>query len=154
MKHSVYGRKLNRDKNQRTALFRSLVRSLILQESIQTTQAKAKAIKGLVDKLVTKSKDQSTSSQQLVRSFLISSELVGKLVNEITPRFSDRSSGFTSTVRVGSRLGDGAMMVKMSWVESGKVVKSNKSEAAEVDVLVQTTEKQPKRSPSKKKEAK
>ena len=116
MKHSVYGKKLGRDKNQRTALFRSLVRSLILHESIQTTETKAKAVKGLIDNLVVKAKDSSEASKRVVTSFLTQKEISEKLFKEIAPRFKQRSSGFTTSAKLGTRQGDGAMMVQIGWV--------------------------------------
>lgn len=117
MRHRVYGKHLGRDKNQRTALFRSLIRSLILFESITTTEAKAKAIKGLVDKLISKSKKGTNSSIRVVQSALPQKEISERLIQEIAPRYKSRTSGFTQIVRIGSRLGDGAMMVRMSLVK-------------------------------------
>lgn len=114
MRHKVYGKHLSRDKDQRTALFKSLVRSLILEESIQTTAPKAKAIKGLFDKIITQAK--SPTSKRLVSQFLIHKPVLDKLNNEILPKFSSRTSGYTSMVRIGPRLGDGAMIVKMSLI--------------------------------------
>lgn len=97
MRHRVYGKKLGRNKNERTALFKSLVQELLLHGTITTSQAKAKAIKGLVDKIInsTKSKDA-------------------------------RKSGYTKLVRLGTRLGDQTMMVKMSLIEKIKPVAKKK----------------------------
>ena len=67
MRHKVYGKHLGRDKNQRTALFRGLVRSLFLQGSITTTDTKAKAVKGMVDRLITKSKDKTEASKRVIK---------------------------------------------------------------------------------------
>lgn len=112
MRHRVYGKKLARNKNERTALFRSLVQNLFWEESIETTEAKAKAIKGLVDKLITQAKSPAT--RYLVSQFLIQKKVSDKLFKELTPRMKDRSSGYTSTVKLGKRLGDGAMMVRIN----------------------------------------
>ncbi len=112
MRHSVYGKKLSRTKNERTALFKNLVRSLILHESIQTTDAKAKAIKSTVDKIITQAKSPTT--RLLVSQFLVEKDIQEKLIKEILPCLKNRNSGYTSVVRVGKRLGDGAMMVRMS----------------------------------------
>lgn len=127
----MYGSHLGRDKNQRTALFRGLIRSLILTESITTTQAKAKAIKGLFDRLVNKAKKSDNASQRVLQSFLVKEDLIKKLTGEISPRFSDRSSGFTQIVRLGTRSGDGAMMVKMSLV--GRPVEQNISGSEKIE---------------------
>lgn len=133
MRHNVYGKKLGRNKNQRTALFKNLVRSLILHESIQTTDAKAKAIKGTVDKIINQAKTPTT--RRLVSQFLVDKAAQEKLVKEIAPRLSDRNSGYTSVVKLGRRLGDGATIVRMSLVEGKHQQKesSKKSEASKED---------------------
>jgi large subunit ribosomal protein L17 len=114
VRHRVYGKHLGRDKDQRTALFKSLVRSLILEESIKTTQPKAKAVKGLVDKIINQAKSQT--SKRLVSQFLIHKSAAEKLTKEILPRVKSRTSGYTSLVKLGPRLGDGAMIVKLSLI--------------------------------------
>ncbi|MBI2593697.1 50S ribosomal protein L17, partial [Candidatus Daviesbacteria bacterium] len=103
MRHRVYGKHLGRDKDQRSALFKSLVRSLILEESIKTTQPKAKAVKGLVDKIINQAKSQT--SKRLVSQFLIQKSAAEKLMKEILPRVKSRTSGYTSLVKLGPRLG-------------------------------------------------
>lgn len=112
MRHSVYGKKLGRDKNQRTALLKSLVRSLILSEKIQTTEAKARFIKGFVDKIINQAKNPV--SRRLVSQFLVQKDASEKLINEILPKVQSRTSGYTSVIKLGFRQGDGAMIVQMS----------------------------------------
>lgn len=114
MRHRVYGKHLGRDKDQRRALFKSLVRSLILEESIKTTEAKAKAVKGLIDKIINQAKSQT--SKRLVSQFLTHKSVTEKLTKEILPRVKTRTSGYTSLVKLGPRLGDGAMMIKLSLI--------------------------------------
>lgn len=97
MRHKVYGKHLGRDKNERTALFKNLIGSLILHGSITTTEAKAKAIKGLVDKMINQAKKKPDP-----------------LFKDIVPRLKSRTSGYTSLIRLGPRQGDGAMIVKLS----------------------------------------
>ena len=126
MKHNVYGKKLSRDKNQRTALFKALVRSLILSESISTTKAKAKAISGLVDKLITQAKSPST--KRLVDQFITDKLVSKKLFDDIVPKLKSRNSGYTSIIKLGFRQGDGAMMVRMSLLLD-KLSKEKKEEA-------------------------
>lgn len=129
MRHRVYGKKLGRDKNERTALFRSLVQNLLWEESIETTEAKARAIKGLVDKLITQAKSPVT--RKLVSQFLTQKKISDRLFKELVPRMKDRNSGYTSTVKLGQRLGDGAMMVRMSLLledSSARISKTSKKE--------------------------
>lgn len=111
MRHRVYGRHLGRDRDRRKALFRNLIRSLILSESIETTQAKAQAIKGFMDRIINQAKSPTT--RRLVSQFLPDAQTADKLVKDLLPRLKTRSSGFCSIIRVGKRLGDGAMMVQM-----------------------------------------
>lgn len=112
MRHKVYGRRLGRNKNQRTALFKSLVQALFLHGSIETSQSKAKAIKGLVDKIINQAKDPRT--RRLLQTFLVKKEVRERLVKEIVPALKNRTSGYSSLIRLGPRQGDSAMMVRMS----------------------------------------
>jgi len=126
VRHRVYGRHLGRDKDERAALFKALVQSLFVMESIETTQAKAKSIKGLVDKLINQAKSPAT--RRLIHQFIVSKEISGKLIKDIAPRFKDRNSGYTSIVKVGRRAGDGADMVRMSLIGLRKEVVSSKKQ--------------------------
>lgn len=111
MRHRVYGKHLGRDRNQRSALFKNLVRSLILWEKIETTESKAKAVKGFVDKLINAAKSPDT--RRLISQFLIDKKTQEKLIKELVPKLFGRTSGYTSITRLGQRMGDGAMMVQM-----------------------------------------
>lgn len=117
MRHRKSGKKLNRRTSQRKALFRSLISSLFLKEEIKTTLSKAKAIKGLVDRLVSKAKKGSLHNQRLIHAFLQNKRATKKLVKDIAPRFEKRVSGFSRIIRLGSRRGDAAEMVKIELVE-------------------------------------
>jgi large subunit ribosomal protein L17 len=117
MKHRVFGRKLSRDKNERKALFKNLVSSLILQGSIKTTEAKAKAIRGLMEKLVTRARLNTLAARRTAEAFLQDKSLVNKLLDEIAPKFVGRSGGYTRMIKLNTRIGDRAKMVKMEFVE-------------------------------------
>ena len=106
MRHRVYGKHLGRNKDQRRNLFKGLVRSLLLHGTIQTSEAKAKAIKGLVDKVINSAKKNPKSVPQNLQ----------ELVSRIIPKLGTRTSGFTQVVRMGTRLGDQTMMVRMSLI--------------------------------------
>lgn len=143
MRHRVYGKHLSRDTNERTALFRGLIRNLFLQESITTTESKAKAIKGLVDKLISDSKKNTNAAKNSIISYLPQVEVNKKLMEEIAPRFPDRISGFTTLVKLGRRLGDGTMMVKMSLIDDRKV-ETKKEVIVEEKPVKKTTKKETK----------
>ena len=115
MRHRVYGKHLGRNKDERRALFKGLVRSLLSYGTIQTSEAKAKAIKGLVDKIITSAKSNSKSGS-LVQSFVVDKNLRERLIKEIVPKLGSRTSGFTRIVRMGTQLGDQTTIVKMSLI--------------------------------------
>ncbi|MBI4089478.1 MAG: 50S ribosomal protein L17 [Candidatus Levybacteria bacterium] len=128
MRKNVFGRQLSRDTNERKSLFKSLISSLILKESIKTTLAKAKAIKGDVDKIVNKAKKKENLAVQLLQKSL-GIEAMNKVIKDIAPRFKDRTSGYTRFVRLGRRFSDNADMVLMEWV-----VKSQNLDVKELPV--------------------
>ncbi len=114
MRHRVYGKHLGRNKDQRKTLFKGLIYSLFSHGTIQTSEVKAKAIKGLVDKVINLAKDKDTYGQ--VQSFINDKFLRERLIKEIIPQLGKRTSGYTSVVKLGNRLGDQTMMVKMSLI--------------------------------------
>jgi len=120
MRHRVFGKKLNRNYNQRRALFRSLIISLVKNGKIKTTKAKAEAIKPFVDKIVTKVKKGTVSAGRWVFAEIPNKEIAKKLFKEISPMFSGRNSGFTRIIKLGKREGDKAEMVILEWVEELK----------------------------------
>ena len=114
MRHRLYGKKLGRNKNERVLLFKSLVHSLFLHGTITTTETKAKAIKGLVDKVINLAKNKHT--QRFLQSYLINKNLQKRLIKEIVPKLDDRVSGYTSLLRLGERPGDKSVLVRMSLI--------------------------------------
>ena len=114
MRHRIYGKHLGRDKGQRDNLFKGLLASLFTHGTIQTSTAKAKAIKGLIDKVINLAKDKKTQAQ--LQSFLTDKNLRDRLIKEIVPKLGKRNSGYTSLVRLGPRLGDQTMMVDLSLI--------------------------------------
>ncbi len=117
MRHRVAGKKLARSRSHRKALFRNLLSALILHGEIKTTESKAKAIRRLFDRLVTKGKSGTLQARRIVAAFLNNKKAVNKLVDEIAPKVKDRPGGFTRMIRLGKRKGDDAMMVKLELVE-------------------------------------
>jgi large subunit ribosomal protein L17 len=123
MRKNIFGRQFSRDANERKSLFKSLIASLILEESIQTTLEKAKAIKGDVDKIINKAKrgDKRLAKQLLQRSLGVRE--MEKVIEDIAPRFKDRTSGYTRIIKLDRRFSDNAAMVVIEWV-----IKSQKSD--------------------------
>jgi len=125
MRHKVRGYKLGRSSAQRTSLRRSLVTELIDHGRIQTTEAKCKAIRDQVEKIVTIAK-QSLSEEDKARQVyarrLVAAcvnggpRIVRKVFNEIAPRYTDRKGGYTRIVKLGPRKGDNAPIAIIEWV--------------------------------------
>lgn len=115
MRHQVFGRHLNRDVKERKALYKSLINALIQHGRIKTTLAKAKAIKGLAEKLVTRAKENSVSAFSQLSSFLTKKDIINKLFKEIAPRFQNKLGGYLRMVRLGRRAGDNAQEVMLEW---------------------------------------
>jgi len=116
MKHRVAGRRLNRDQGARRALFRNLISDLIRHERIQTTEAKARAIRGDAEKIITLAKRGDLHSRRRAMRTVSNPELVKKLFDEIGPRYADRSGGYTRMIKLGPRQGDAAPMVVLELV--------------------------------------
>lgn len=119
MRKNIFGKKLSRNKNQRQALFKNLVTSLISYGKIETTQAKSLAVKGLVDKVVSAAKNGSLAKRRYLLS-LLPKETTEKLMLDVVPRFSNRQSGFTKIIKTGARFSDNAPMVIMQWTDEAK----------------------------------
>lgn len=128
MRHQKKGKKLNRDTNHRKALFKNLIQSLIVHEKIKTSEAKAKSIKPLIDKLIAKAKQGSLHVRRQIMAFLPDKKAAHKLVDEIAPRFKKQVGGFTKMVRLGKRRGDNAMMVEMKIAKEGNKEKKKEEE--------------------------
>lgn len=117
MRHQKRGKKFNRSTNQRKALFKNLLSSLFLHEEIKTTLVKAKLVKRMADGLVSRAKKGSLSVRRQILAFLSNKKVTNKLVDEIAPRFDDRTGGFTRLERLGQRRGDNVMMAKVELLE-------------------------------------
>lgn len=116
MKKNVFGRQFKRDANERKALFKNLLTSLVMEERIQTTTAKAKAIKAAADKLVTRAKKGGDSAERFLAP-KVNHDAVLKLVNDIAPRFTTRQGGYTRIIKTKNRIADNAPQVFMEWTE-------------------------------------
>lgn len=122
MKKNVFGRQFKRDANERKALFKNLLTSLVMEERIQTTEAKAKAIKAAADKLVTRAKKGGANAERFL-SPKVNHNAVVKLMNDIAPRFTTREGGYTRIIKTKNRIADNAPQVFMEWVVIPEPVK-------------------------------
>jgi large subunit ribosomal protein L17 len=132
MRKKIFGRRFKRDINERKALFRSLMHSLVLYGKLKTSEAKAKAIKGEIEKLVTHAKNEGTAARSTILSRLANEKVAEKLISEVAPLFKNRPGGYTRILKLGPRVKDGARMVQLTWVEEVKATsfgseKRNKS---------------------------
>jgi large subunit ribosomal protein L17 len=117
MAHCIDGRKLSRKTGPRKALFKSLIVAVLRYEQIKTTEARAKEIRGQVERIITLAKDGSLASRRRIVAELPNEPLViDKLLNEIAPKYGDRNSGYTRITRLGIRAGDAAPMVQLELV--------------------------------------
>jgi large subunit ribosomal protein L17 len=134
MRKRVFGKQLKRDKNERKALFKTLLSSLVMYETIKTTEAKAKAIKPTAEKLITKAKKGGLHAYRLVEPEL-STEAVKKLINSIAPRFASRQGGYTRIMRAGRRVKDNSQEVIIEWTERASQIETARSTKPEKKVV-------------------
>ena len=121
MRHRKSGRKLNRTPSHRKALFRNQLASLVKEERIKTTLHKAKELRPIAEKVVTQGKRDTLHARRQVNRWLPERELVKKVFDDIAPRFQERPGGYTRIIKLGPRLGDGAEMAVIEFVELGGV---------------------------------
>ena len=117
MRHRKTGRKLNRNSPQRSSLKKGLAISIIEHESVNTTLAKAKEIRGFLEPLVTLAKENTVANQRLAYSKLRSKEAVAKLFDELGPRYKDRPGGYLRVIKSGLRNGDKAPSAQVEFVD-------------------------------------
>ena len=118
MRHKIAGFKLKRDPSARRALLRGLVTSVIEQERVITTVPKAKAVKPLVDRMITLAKRDTLHARRQAASFLMTPASVQKLFEKLGTRFGQRAGGYTRIIRLGFRKGDGAEQAMLELVGS------------------------------------
>ncbi len=109
-------RKLGRDTSARKALFRSILTSFFAYERIETTEAKAKEISGLAEKMITLAKRGDLHARRQVSSYLMDEEVVKKLFSTIAEKYADRQGGYTRIMKLGPRRGDAAPMAILELV--------------------------------------
>ena len=116
MRHGKAGKKLGRDSAHRKALYSNLAGALITHGRIETTEAKAKAVKPFAEKMVTLGKRGDLHARRLAMADLRSNDVVHKLFSDVAPRFTEREGGYTRIVKLGPRQGDAAPMAILEFV--------------------------------------
>ena len=117
MRHGVDHRKLGRSGSHRRAMLSNLVASLILQGSIETTVTRAKEVRRVAERIITRAKGGTLNDRRMVISRMNYKEAVIKLFDEVAPRYADRPGGYTRIVRTRFRTGDAAPMAVISLVD-------------------------------------
>lgn len=116
MRHRVAGRKLSRPTGHRILLYRNLVTDLLKYEKIVTTEAKAREVQSMAERIITLGKDGTLHARRQALAFVTDNKVVAKIFDEIAPRYSQRPGGYARIIKLGPRLGDGAPMAKLELV--------------------------------------
>lgn len=124
MKHLVKGRKLNRTRKHREALFTNLMTSLIANGQIKTSQAKAKAVQSMIEKAITTAKKQTVPSRRKLATIFGKRETVNVLTESIAKMTGNRTSGYTRIISIGERRGDNMPLVRLELIDYKKEVKT------------------------------
>jgi len=146
MRHAMRHRKLGRTSSHREALFRNQLQSLVEKEKIVTTLPKAKELRPIAEKVITRGKHGTLHDRRWVLRWVLKRDLVKKVFDEIAPRFTTRPGGYLRIVKLGPRLGDGAEMAVLELVE--------RAETAAAEPVKESQAPKAPRTPKPKKEAK
>jgi large subunit ribosomal protein L17 len=120
MRHRKKGRSLSRKPEHRRATLRNMATSLFRHERIRTTEAKAKELRPFAEKLITLAKTDDVHSRRRARRHIADREILGKLFDDIGPRFRGRDGGYTRVLKLGARKGDGAELALIELTERGE----------------------------------
>ena len=138
-RHANAGRKLSRNTSHRKALLDNLVRAVILNESIRTTTPKAKEARRLVERVITKARENTLASRRVVHKTVRDQAALAKLFQSLGPRFKERPGGYTRLVHVENRVGDNAPMSILELVEKSEKVEPEKKPAPEKKAAAKET---------------
>jgi len=116
VRHRVTGRKLSRKTSHRLALYRNQVSDILRYGAIVTTEAKAKEVRSLAEKMITLGKDGDLNARRQALSFVYDKKVVKKLFDDLAANYAGRYGGYTRLIKLGPRMGDGALMVKLELV--------------------------------------
>ncbi len=130
MRHRIAGRKLGRTSSHRRAMMRNLVTSLLEHEKIITTDAKAKELRGVADKMITLGKRGTLHARRQALSFIRSDQVTKKVFEELASRYTERAGGYTRIVKVSNREGDDALLSMIELMPEEEKKKSIKKKKA------------------------
>lgn len=153
MRHRVKKNALGRDTKHRKALFKNQLRSLFEHGAIETTEAKAKAVRRMADKILSKALPANLQARRTLERFFGSRQIVNRIIDSVVPAVNDRRSGFTTLTKLGKRRGDDASMVKLELVAKPIERATDKKEAKSAKKASKKTSKKadaPKKSAAKK----
>ena len=128
MRHRKSGRQLNRNSSHRQAMFKNMAGSLVKHEVIKTTLPKAKELRRVIEPLITMAKEDSVANRRLAFARTGDKEVVGKLFNELGPRYEARPGGYTRILKCGFRAGDNAPMAFVELVDRPEVEEAEVTE--------------------------
>jgi len=117
MRHRVAGRTLSRPTGHRVLMYRNLVTDLLRYGKIVTTEAKAKEVQGMAERIITLGKGGTLHSRRQVLAFVTDKKVMGKVFDELAPRYAQRPGGYARIIKIGPRHGDGAHMAQLELVE-------------------------------------
>lgn len=117
MGRKIAGRSLKRSSGYCRAMYRNLVTDLLGYEKIVTTEAKAKQVRSLTEKMITLGKEGSLHSRRQTLAFVFDKKIADKVFDELALRYAERTGGYTRITKLGSRLGDGAAMAQLELVK-------------------------------------
>lgn len=129
MNHRKTGRKLGRTSAHRKALFRNMVTSLLEHEQIQTTDAKAKELRGVAERMITLGKKGTLHARRQALRTIRSKDVTSKLFDELAERYRDRPGGYTRVIKLAQRPGDAAPMAIIELVDRGAASASSEESA-------------------------
>jgi large subunit ribosomal protein L17 len=133
VRHRKKGRQLGRNTNHRRALFRNLVTSLLEHERIETTEAKAKEVRGFTERMITLGKQGGLPARRRALGFLRSKDVVSKLFSDVAERFRARNGGYTRLIKTRRRVGDAADLVAIELVVKGEDQSKKKTDQKEAE---------------------
>ena len=117
MRHKVQSRLFDRPTDQRLALFRGLVTDLLRHGRIRTTEAKAKAVRGMAEKMITLGKSGTLPARRRVLSYVYDKDVARHVFDDLAPRYASRPGGYTRLIKLGPRLGDNAPIVQLELID-------------------------------------